>query len=141
MAEIFGIVAGAFGACSLALELLEVTKSAQRYWRRIHDLPFISSEISDSLGNIERLLTVIRTLAIQEPRDHDVIACLERCRPSLERVKDIIQNVEASGTSRRLRNIKHALKRTALEEQLSVARASLRETINDLSLALLVSQL
>lgn len=141
MAEVFGIVAGAFGACSLALELLEVTKSAQRYWRCIHDLPFISTEISDSLGNIEGLLTAIRQLAIQEPRDHDIMACLERSRPSLEKVKDIIQNVEASGANGRLRRIKDTFKRTALKEQLSVARASLRETINDLSLALLVSQL
>jgi hypothetical protein len=141
MAEVFGIVAGAFGACSLALELLEVTKSAQRYWRRIHDLPSISTEISDSLGNIERLLTAISKLAFKQPRDHDLIACLERSRPSLERVKDIIQNVEASGANGRLRKFKDTFKRTALEGQLSAARESLRDTINDLSLALLVSQL
>ncbi|KAL4893160.1 hypothetical protein BDV59DRAFT_178540 [Aspergillus ambiguus] len=141
MAEVFGIVAGAFGACSLALELLEVTNSAQRYWRRIRDLPSVSTEISDSLGNIERLLTAIGKLAIQEPRDRDVIACLERSKPSLERVKDIIQNVEARKPNGRSRKVKDAFKRAALEEQLSAARASLRETINDLSLALLVSQL
>jgi hypothetical protein len=141
MAEVFGIVAGAFGACSLALELLEVTKSAQRYWRRIHDLPSISTEISNSLRNIERLLTANRILAIQEPRDNDVIACLERCRPSLERVKNIVQDIEARRANKRLRNLKNPFKSVALEEQLSVARASLRETVNDLSLALLVSQL
>ncbi|THC97065.1 hypothetical protein EYZ11_003443 [Aspergillus tanneri] len=67
MAEVFGIVAGAFGTCSLALELLEVTKSAQRYWRRVHDLPSISTEIANGLESVEQLLTVIRTLAIQEP--------------------------------------------------------------------------
>ncbi|KOC14659.1 Ankyrin repeat protein [Aspergillus flavus AF70] len=141
MAEVFGVVAGAFGACSLALELLEVTISAQRYWRRIRDLSSTSAEISDSLGSVERLLAAIGKLATQEPRDHDVIACLERTRASLERIKDIILNIEASRTSTGSRKVKGMFKRPSLGEQLSAARACLRETINDLSLALLVSQL
>ncbi|KAB8276238.1 hypothetical protein BDV30DRAFT_236070 [Aspergillus minisclerotigenes] len=141
MAEVFGVVAGAFGACSLALELLEVTISAQRYWRRIRDLSSTSAEISDSLGSVERLLAAIGKLATQEPRDHDVIACLERTRASLERIKDIILNIEANRPSAGSRKVKGIFKRCSLGEQLSAARACLRETINDLSLALLVSQL
>ncbi|KAE8327080.1 ankyrin repeat-containing domain protein [Aspergillus sergii] len=141
MAEVFGVVAGAFGACSLALELLEVTISAQRYWRRIRDLSSTSAEISDSLGSVERLLAAIGKLATQELRDHDVIACLERTRASLERIKGIILNIEASRPSTGSRKVKGMFKRSSLGEQLSAARACLRETINDLSLALLVSQL
>lgn len=141
MAEVFGIVAGAFGACSLALELLEVTKSVQRYWRRVRDFPSVSTEIRNSLQNIERLLIVIRTLDIQEPRDHNVFVCLERCKISLRRVKDITQDIEENKTTRKLWNIKGPFRSIAFDEKLSVARASLRETIDDLSLALLALQL
>jgi hypothetical protein len=141
MAEVFGIVAGAFGACSLALELLQVTKSVQRCWTRLQDLHSISREISDSLQNIERLLIVIKTLSIQETKDHYVFACLERCKYLLERVKNITQDIEASKATKKLWNIKGSFRRLAFERNLSEARALLRETIDDLSLALLAMQL
>jgi hypothetical protein len=55
-------------------------------------------------------------------------------------VKAITQDIEARKTTKKLWNIKGSFRRLDFEENLSVARESLRETIDDLSLALLVLQ-
>lgn len=141
MAEVFGIVTGAFGACSLALELLEVTKSIHQCWRRLHDLPSTSREISYSLQNIEQMLTIIVTLADQKPKDHYLISSLARCRGQLAKVKNITEEIEASKISQKLWKIKGALRSLALDEKLSAARTSLGETIRDLHIALIILQL
>lgn len=59
MAEVFGIVSGAFGVTSPALELLSVTRSAQHAWRRVQILPPTSNELAKSLSHVEQPLTVI----------------------------------------------------------------------------------
>lgn len=140
MAAVFGIVTGAFGACSLAIELLEVINSIRHRWKRFHDIPSISREFSSSLQNIERLLMLVRTLATQESEGHYVFACLERCKLLLERVRKVTEEIEANTAAKKLWKIRGAIRNLALEEFLSVTRVSLRETIDDLSLALLVLQ-
>lgn len=140
MAEVFGIVAGAFGACSLALDLLEVTKSTLRSLRRIRKLHSRSTEIANSLESVEQLLTVLGTLAFQQCEDQSLVACLNRCKVSLTKVKTITQGIEETRFTGNLRNIKGTFKRFSLDEQLSETNISLRETIKDLSFALLVLQ-
>ena len=139
MAEVFGIVAGAFGACSLALDLLEVTKSTLRSLRRIRKFHSRSTEIANSLESVEQLLTVLGTLAFQQREHQSLVACLNRCKVSLTKVKSITQGIEETGSGN-LRNIKGTFKRFSIDERLSETNISLRETIKDLSFALLVLQ-
>lgn len=94
MAEVFGIVSGAFGAVFLALELLSVTRSAQRALRRVQNLPSTSSEIAKSLSDVEQLLAVIGTLNIQGPALHTLLGCLQQCRGPLKKVQEIIHDIE-----------------------------------------------
>lgn len=140
MAEVFGIVAGAFGACSLALDLLEVTKSILRSLGRIRKLHSRSTEIANSLESVEQLLTVLGTLTFQQREDQSLVACLNRCKLSLTKVKSVTQRIEESKSTGSLRSIKGTFKRFSIDEQLSETNISLRETIKDLSFALLVLQ-
>lgn len=141
MAEVFGIVSGAFGVTSLALELLTITRSAQHAWRRVQSLPSTSNEIAKSLSHVEQLLTVIGTLNLQGPALHSLLGCLQQCREPLKKVQAITQDIERYRSAGKLKSISGAFRSLSFDEKLSEARAALRETIDDLSFVLLVLQL
>ncbi|KAH8693886.1 hypothetical protein BGW36DRAFT_212349 [Talaromyces proteolyticus] len=140
MAEAFGIAAGAFGVFSLTLELLKIVKSAHRSVKLMKSVLATTSEVEIGLSTIEKLLTEIGALSTDATSDCGVFMCLERCRPRLQMLKDILQDIRETKSTNR-EKVKKAFRIISYEQRLSEASGLLRETIDCLSLGLLVLQL
>jgi hypothetical protein len=140
MAESFGIAAGAFGVFSLTLELLKIVKSAHRSVKLMQNIRATTSEVEIGLATIEKLLTEIGALYTDATSDCSVFMCLERCRPRLQMLKDILQDMRETKSTNR-EKVKKAFRVITYNHKLSEASGLLREAIDCLSLGLLVHQL
>lgn len=140
MAEAFGVATGAFTVFSLTLELLKIVKSAHRSVKLMQNVLEITSDVKIGLTTTEKLLTEIGALSADAENDCGVSMCLERCRPRLHMLKEILQDI--TGTkSTNLEKVTRALRMMAYDKKLSEASGLLKETIDCLSLGLLVFQL
>jgi hypothetical protein len=140
MAEAFGVVTGAFTVFSLTLELLKIVKSAHRSVKLTQNVLEITSEVKIGLLTTEKLLTEIGALSADAANDCGVSMCLERCRPRLQMLKEILQDITET-KSTNLGKVTRALRMVAYDKRLYEASRLLKETIDCLSLGLLVFQL
>jgi hypothetical protein len=140
MAEAFGVATGAFTVFSLTLELLKIVKSAHRSVKLMQSVLEITSELKIGLSTTENLLIEIRVLSTSAENDCGVSMCLGRCHPRLQKLKDILQDITGKSSTNRGK-IQKALRMMAYSKKLSEASDLLKETIDSLSLGLLVLQL
>ncbi|KAF3397490.1 hypothetical protein DPV78_007962 [Talaromyces pinophilus] len=140
MAEAFGVATGAFAVFTLTLDLLKIVKSAHRSMKLTQNVLEITSEVKTGLSITEKLLNEIEALSANAANDCGVSMCLERCRPRLQVLKEILQDItEMNSTNRK--KVKRALRMMVYDKRLSEASGILKEAIDCLSLGLLVFQL
>lgn len=140
MAEAFGVATGAFAVFTLTLELLKIVKSVHRSMKLTQNVLKITSEVKIGLSITEKLLNEIEALSADAANDCGVSMCLERCRPRLKVLKEILQDITDTNSTNR-KKVKRALRMIALDKRLSEASEILKETVDSLSLGLLVFQL
>lgn len=141
MAEAFGVAASALSVVSLTLELLKIVKSARRSVKLMQDILTNTSELEVKLSIIENLLSEVGALCTDANRDCGVSMCLERSHSRLKVLNDIIQDIKETTKLRRREKVKKAFRIISYDQKLSDASGLLKETIDCLSLGLLVLQL
>lgn len=140
MAEAFGVATGAISIVSLALELSKVVKSTYRSVKLMQDVFANTAEIEIAFSTVEQLLNEIGRLSQSAANDCGVVVCLEQCRPRLQALKNIVQDIRESDSTNKGK-IKKAFRALSYDHKISEASRLLNETVASLSLGLSVLQL
>lgn len=98
MAEVLGLVAGGFGAASLAIQLLEKTDKLRTFLKSVKEAP---KEAQGMLTNIEILADVLCEIEElhQQPPDTPVsekrVRALKRCQEAVNEAKSVVDELDA----------------------------------------------
>ncbi|KFZ06005.1 hypothetical protein V501_07816 [Pseudogymnoascus sp. VKM F-4519 (FW-2642)] len=140
MAEAFGVAAGVVGVLSLAVQLVGTTKSIYNSWNLLHDVPLDLQHVKTSLIDVQQLLEEIIEIARREDEHLPPLSCLEHCGARMDDIVKIVKDMKILETKNRLGQLKQSLKINIYSEKILRMRSTLKETIQYLTLALLIIQ-
>lgn len=140
MAEAFGVAAGVVGVLSLAAQLVGTTKSIYNSWSLLHDVPLDLQHVKTSLIDVQQLLEEIIEIARREDEHLSSLSCLEHCRTRMDDVVMIVKDMKILETKNRLGKLKQSLQIKIYSEKIMRMQSTLKETIQYLTLAILIIQ-
>jgi hypothetical protein len=140
MAEAFGVAAGVVGVLSLAVQLVGTTKSIYNSWNLLHDVPLDLQHVKTSLTDVQQLLEEIIEIARRKDEHLPSLSCLEHCKARMDDIVKIVKDMKILETKNRLGQLKQSLKINIYSEKIMRMRSSLKETIQYLTLTLLIIQ-
>ena len=140
MSDPLTLAASAIGITSLAIQLLEKTKTIHELWTLVRDAPAELTRLLEDLEDVSQLLQEVIEQATNVDPSSRAILFVRKCEIRLDELRDTVGSMDTSSGNGRRAFVKRAVKILGNDQKVLRMRNNLQETIHYLSLALQILQ-